>query len=344
MEVPEAQLTELRRRLSGVDDELAAYWRDDYDWRAWERRLNEYPQFTTTIDGTNIHFLHVRSPRPNAFPLILTHGWPGSVVEYVDVIGPLTELGYDLVIPSLPGYTWSGPTPARGWGPRRIARAWATLMQRLGYDRYGAAGNDWGSHISPELGRVAPEAVAGAHVTQFFCFPEGEWLAYPPTTEPDRSVLSPADQAALDSLRELQRSNGSYAHVHGQRPHILGAALNDSPVGLLTWNRQAMGGLEPNTLLTHVTAYWLTGTAGSAMQLYAEYERQPAPDRPTTVPLALSQFRDDLRSIRAYAERDHANIVSWIEHGTGGHYAAHQAPDLLVGDLHNFFQDVRASS
>ncbi len=211
-------------------------------------------------------------------------------------------------------------------------------MQRLGYDRYGAVGNDWGSHIAPELGRVASDAVVGAHVTQFFCFPEGEWLAYPPTTEPNRSTLSAADQAALDSLRELQRSSGSYAHVHGQRPHILGVALNDSPLGLLTWNRQVMGDLEPDTLLTHITAYWLTGTAGSAMQLYAEYERQPAADGPTTIPLALSQFRDDLQSIRAYAERDHANIVSWIEHDTGGHYAAHQAPHLLVGDLHHFFR------
>ncbi|MFI5734410.1 alpha/beta fold hydrolase [Kribbella sp. NPDC051587] len=338
VDVPEADLADLRRRLENTrSDDLVASWRDSYDWRAWERRLNAYPQYTTIIDGTRVHFLHVRSPRPNAFPLILTHGWPGSVVEYLDVIGPLTDLGYDLVIPSLPGYTWSGPTPDNGWGPRRIARAWAVLMDRLGYSRYGAAGNDWGSHIAPELGRVAPDAVTGVHVTQLFCFPEGEWLAYPPSVEPDRSALTSEDQAALDDLRELQRSSGSYAHVHAQRPSVLGIALNDSPAGLLAWNRQAMGGLDPDTLLTHVTAYWLTRTAASAMQLYAEYQRQPAPDSPTTVPLALSQFRDDLRSIRCYADRDHANITTWTIHDTGGHYAAHQVPELLVNDLHTHF-------
>ncbi|GAB3940980.1 hypothetical protein GCM10029976_059520 [Kribbella albertanoniae] len=345
IDVPEDELTDLRQRLAnvrrGIDPELRKlvdYWRDEYDWRVWERRLNQYPQYTTTIDGTNVHFLHVRSPQPHAFPLILTHGWPGSIVEYVDVIAPLTEVGYDLVIPSLPGYTWSGPTPDRGWGPRRIARAWATLMERLGYHRYGAAGNDWGSHIAPELGRVAPDAVTGVHVTQLFCFPEGEWLAYPPTAEPDRTALSPEDRAALDSLRELQRSSGCYAHVHEQRPDILGTALNDSPVGLLAWNRQAMRDLDRDTLLTHITAYWLTGTAASAMRLYAEYANQPPPDAPTTVPLALSQFRNDLRSIRAYATRDHTNITTWTHHDSGGHYAAHQSPTLLVNDLHTFFK------
>ncbi|MFK4083454.1 epoxide hydrolase family protein [Kribbella sp. NPDC020789] len=343
VDVPEADLADLRRRLENARSggELVTYWRDQYDWRAWERRLNQYPQYTTTIDGTRVHFLHVRSPRPDAFPLILTHGWPGSVVEYLDVIEPLTGLGYDLVIPSLPGYTWSGPTPDDGWGPRRIARAWATLMQRLGYRRYGAVGNDWGSHISPELGRAAPDAVTGVHVTQLFCFPDGEWLAYPPSVEPDRTTLSPEDQAALDRLRDLQRTAGSYAHVHGQRPDVLGVALNDSPVGLLAWNRSVMESLDPETLLTHITAYWLTGTAASAMNLYAEYERQPAPDGPTTVPLALSPFRNDLHSIRAYADRDHANIVAWNRHDTGGHYAAHQAPDLYIEDLHTFFTNHR---
>ncbi|GAA1709512.1 hypothetical protein GCM10009745_66770 [Kribbella yunnanensis] len=348
IEVPEEQLTDLRRRLAGIRSrlepdlqKLVDYWRDEYDWRAWERRLNQYPQYTTTIDGTNVHFLHIRSPRPTAFPLILSHGWPGSIVEYVDVIGPLTDLGYDLVIPSLPGYTWSGPTPDRGWGPRRIARAWAALMERLGYHRYGAAGNDWGSHIAPELGRVAPDAVTGVHVTQLFCFPEGEWLAYPPSVEPDRTALSAADREALDGLRDLQRSSSCYAHVHAQRPHVLATALNDSPVGLLDWNRQVMGDLDPDTLLTHITAYWLTGTAASAMQLYAEYARQPAPGAPTTVPLAVSSFRDDLTPIRAYATRDHANITTWTQHNTGGHYAAHQAPDLLIEDLHTFFTSYR---
>ena len=206
--VPDSELADLRDRLDrarwapeprggdqgyGVSlafvQQLAAHWRDRYDWRAWESRINDHPQFTTIIDGTNVHFLHVRSPEPGPLPLVLSHGWPGSVAEYLDVIGPLSDprrhgldpgIAFDLVIPSLPGFGWSGPTPDVGWGPRRIARAWAVLMRRLGYRRYGAAGNDWGSFISPELGRIAPEEVAGVHVTQVF--PAGPVrCATPPT-------------------------------------------------------------------------------------------------------------------------------------------------------------------
>jgi pimeloyl-ACP methyl ester carboxylesterase len=326
--------------------ELAQYWREGYDWRTWEERLNRYPQFRTTIDGTNVHFLHVRSPEPGALPLILSHGWPGSVVEFLDVIEALTDprrrgldprIAFDLVIPSLPGFAWSGPTPDTGWGPRRIARAWAELMDRLGYRRYGAAGNDWGSHISPELGRVVPDAVVGVHVTQLFSFPAGEWLSCPPSVEPDLGELTPADRAALDGLRHLQRHAGSYAHVHAQQPDTLGFALTDSPAGLLAWNGQVMGGLDRDTLLTHVTIYWLTGTATSAMRIYAEHGRQSPPAAPTTVPLALAQFRHDFQAIRACAERDHANIASWNTYDRGGHYAAHEAPDLLVGDIRTFF-------
>lgn len=361
IDVPEADLADLRNRLAatrwapepegdltgfgmprGWTEELVEYWREGYDWRSWEARLNRYPQYTTTIDGTNVHFLHVRSPRPGALPLILTHGWPGSVVEFLDVIEPLTDaddgLAFDLVIPSLPGFTWSGPTPDLGWGPRRIARAWAVLMERLGYDRYGAVGNDWGSHIAPELGRAAPDSVVGVHVTQLFSFPDGEWLAYPPNAEPDRDALTTEDNEALDELRGFQREAGSYAHVHAQKPHTLGFGLTDSPVGLLAWNGQVLRSLDRDTLLTHVTAYWLTRTATSAVRIYAEHQRQTALREPTTAPLALAQFPDDLSSIRAYAERDHANIVSWTRHDRGGHYAAHQATDLLVRDIRTFYE------
>ncbi|MEU4190912.1 epoxide hydrolase family protein [Kribbella sp. NPDC026611] len=365
IEVPEDELDDLRYRLAhtrwasepagdlseyGVPrrwvEDLVQYWQDSYDWRAWEARLNAYPQYTTTIDGANIHFLHIRSPQPNALPLILTHGWPGSVVEFLDVIAPLTDPtegpAFDLVIPSLPGFTWSGPTPDTGWGPQRIARAWATLMERLGYHRYGAVGNDWGSHIAPELGRIAPDCVVGVHVTQLFSFPDGEWLAYPPSTEPDHDALTPDDRQALNALRDLQHSHGAYAHVHAQRPHTLGFGLTDSPVALLAWNGQMMRDLDPDTLLTHITAYWLTRTATSAMRIYAEHQRQTRPTTPTTAPLALSQFRDDLQSIRAYANRDHANITSWTIHCEGGHYAAHQAPALLAQDLRTFYESVSA--
>lgn len=365
VDVAEAELVGLRERLAAVRwpprpgsaedqagvartrvEEIVRYWRDEYDWRTWETRLNQYPQLTTTIDGTNVHFLHVRSPELGAVPLILSHGWPGSVVEFIDVIGPLSDprqhgldpqIAFHLVIPSLPGFAWSGPTPDAGWGPRRIARAFATLMDRLGYHRYGAVGNDWDSHIAPEIGRVVPGSAVGVHVTQLFSFPAGEWLAYPPGVEPDTAPLTAADRAALAGLREIQRCSGAYAHVHAQEPDLLGLALTDSPVGLLAWNSQAMGDLDPETLLTHITIYWLTRTATSAMKLYAEYARQPPADGPTSVPLALAQFQCDIQAIRAYAERDHVNIVSWNTYNRGGHYAAHQAADLLIEDIRTFF-------
>jgi pimeloyl-ACP methyl ester carboxylesterase len=366
IDLPDRELADLRDRLDQVRwapeplgaasnygvprsrvERLVHQWRHHYDWRQWEDRLNAHPQFMTTIDGADIHFLHVRSPEPDALPLILSHGWPGSVAEFIDVLGPLSDprdhgldpaIAFDLVIPSLPGFGWSGPTPDAGWGTRRIARAWAALMRTLGYDKYGAAGNDWGSRIAPELGRHAPGAVVGVHVTQIFSFPDGESLAFPPTTDVvDRMASTPRDQAALDGLRSLQKERGSYYHVHAQQPQTLAHALSDSPVGLLAWNSQVMHGLEPDVLLTHVSIHWLTGTAGSALWLYAEQERQGPPERPTTVPLGLAQFPHDFVARQVDAERDHANIVSWNSYDRGGHYAAHQAPDLLVDDIREFF-------
>ncbi|MCX4094654.1 epoxide hydrolase family protein [Nocardia sp. alder85J] len=339
--VPDRELADLRQRLDrirwpaqprggergyGVSGEfvrqLVEHWRERYDWREWEARLNTYPQFVTTIDGTGVHFLHIRSPEPDALPLVLGHGWPGSVTEYLDVIGPLSDprghgldpaVAFDLVIPSLPGFAWSGPTPEVGWGPRRIARSWVVLMHRLGYRRYGAAGNDWGSFIAPEIGRAAPEDVVGVHVTQVFPAGPGEIHAAP------------------------------YGHVHAEIPQTLAPALTDSPVGLLAWNSQCMPGLDPDALLTHVTIHWLTGTAGSALRIYAEEDRQQPPSGPTTippgldVPLGVAQFAADWPSDRALAERAHARILSWNVYDRGGHYAARQVPDLLVADIRQFF-------
>lgn len=373
IQVPDSELTDLRNRLiqtrwapqprGGSDGygvavsvllELVERWRDHYDWRSWEARINNHPQFTTIVDGTNVHFLHVRSPEPNAVPLILSHGWPGSVVEYLDVLGPLSDprrhgldpmIAFDLVVPSLPGFGWSGPTPDTGWGPRRIARAWADLMRRLGYHSYGAVGNDWGSFISPELGRVAPDSVVGVHVTQLFSPPDGEIAYLPPTIEaPGLADLSPIDRAALKVWRHYQRNDASYHHVQARQPQTLAHALSDSPTGLLGWNSQVMAGLDPEVLLTHVSIHWLTGTAGSALRIYAEQERQEPPAGPTTVPVGLAHFANDLPAIRAYAERDHANIISWNNYDKGGHYAAHQVPDLLVADIRDFFAALPAGT
>jgi pimeloyl-ACP methyl ester carboxylesterase len=366
IEVPDGDLEDLRDRLMrarwapGLVDssgdygvavervrELADYWLNHYDWRAWEARLNSHPQFTTRVDGTNIHFLHVRSPEQNAIPLILSHGWPGSVAEFLDVIGPLSDprrheldpaLAFDLVIPSLPGFGWSGPTPDTGWGPRRIAKAWAALMRRLGYRRYGAAGNDWGTYISAELGRSAPNDVVGVHVTQLFSLPDGDPGFYPPTAESvDLAALSPDDQAALAFLRSYQQTMASYGHVQAQQPHTLAHALTDSPVGLLGWNSQCMPDLDTEMLLTHVSTHWLTLTAGTALRIYADHQRQQPATEPTTVPVGLASFANDMPAIRAFAERDHANIVSWNTYDSGGHYAARQEPALLVGDIRGFF-------
>jgi pimeloyl-ACP methyl ester carboxylesterase len=290
------------------------YWRSTYDWRTWQARMNEHPQFTTTIDGQNVHFLHVRSPRPDALALILTHGWPGSIAEFLDVVGPLTEpsdggIAVDLVIPSLPGFGFSGPTDSRGWNTYRIAAAWAELMRRLGCARYGAAGNDWGAHITPEIGRVAPSAVIGVHVTQIFSNVEpGEF---------DRT--SPEERSAVEELEWFRRHMDAYGYLQTQQPQSLAHALADSPVGLLGWhNLIYRGALDPDFVLTNVMIHWLTGTVASSMRIYYEDGRSHRPTGPTTVPLGLAQFRDDIRAIRRFAERDHADIVSWTVYDAGG--------------------------
>ncbi|MFC0438861.1 TIGR03086 family metal-binding protein [Kutzneria buriramensis] len=362
VEVPQAELDDLAARLRralwpdelpatyGVTGDrvrgLAERWLDGFDWRAVEARLNALPQFTTEIDGETIHFLHVRSPRPDATPLVLTHGWPGSVLEYLDVVGPLTEPpagqpAFHLVIPSLPGFGFSGPVRAAGWDRYRTARAWAELMARLGYDSYGAVGNDAGSMISPELGRIDGEHVVGVHVTQLFSFPSGDPAEF--------AGLSDADQAALAHLKWFQDEMFSFNLLHSQQPHTLAFALADSPLGLLAWNAQLFGEhLDADFVLANVALYWLTRTAGSAIRFYyeeAHCTEQPA--GPTTTPTGLAMFKGDFQSIRRFAERDHANIVSWNSYDAGlptggprdaaGHYAAHEATDLLVGDIRQFF-------
>jgi epoxide hydrolase len=363
IEIPQSALDDLQARLERTrwPDELpgagwdygvplqyvrrlADRWREGYDWRAWEARLNELPQFTTTIDGRNVHFIHVRSPEPDAVPLIATHGWPGSIIEYIDVIGPLTDPAshggdpadaFDLVVPSLPGYGFSGPTREPGWNNRRIAAAWAELMRRLGYARYGAVGNDAGSMISPELGRVDGEHVVGVHVTQLFSFPSGD--------PAELAGLTPEEQQELEMLQWFYENKFSFNALMSEQPQTLAYALLDSPVGLLAWNAQLLGeDLDEDFALTNVMLYWLTETAASAARLYYENARAPHPTEPTTVPIGLAAFGGDFSGIRRFAERDHRNIVHWSRFDRGGHFAAHKVPDLLVGDVRRFFRALRA--
>nr|WP_279582561.1 alpha/beta hydrolase [Fodinicola feengrottensis] len=281
----------------------------------------------------------MKSPDPDALPLILTHGWPCTSAEYLDVIEPLTHPtegpSYHLVIPSLPGYGFSGPTKERGWHSRRIAAAWAELMRRLGYSSYGVVGNDIGSQVSVELGRLVPEQVVGVHVQQIWSFP---------LSEADRVGLSEQDLEYLEGHETFERVMGAYNMLQSQQPQTLAHALADSPAGLLAWKSQLQRALDADFILTNVMIYWLTGTAGSAMRLYFEQTQLDAGPRPepTTVPVGLAQFADDFHSMRRFSERDHKNIVSWHSYEQGGHWAAHEAPDVLVADIREFFRQLRA--
>lgn len=361
--ISQADLDDLQERLArvrwtnelpgvgtdyGVDlasiKRLVTYWQSGYDWRFWEAKLNAYPQFTTTIDGENIHFLHVRSNVDDALPLILTHGWPMSVFDYLNVIDPLIDPGshggkktqaFHLVIPSLPGFGFSGPTTQRGWDRYRVARAWAELMQRLGYEQYGAQGMDWGSIISPEVGRCDPEHVIGAHVTEIFTGPSGdsaEWEA-----------LSEKEKKQWQEFQWWMDNKGVYDPLQSSIPQTLAHALADSPVGQLAWNYQIYGDdLSFDYILTNVMIYWLTNTAASSARFYYEnHYAQNVPTEPSTIPLGLSNFADDNQAIRRFAEREHQNIVFWKVHDRGSHFATQTAPDLFVNDTRTFFEKLR---
>lgn len=322
---------------------LADYWQNKYDWRKWEKKLNQYPQFTTEIDGQKIHFFHIQSPEPNAMPLILTHGWPGSVVEYLSVIDLLTNPtahggkssdAFHLVIPSLPGYGFSGPTHDKGWTNQRIAKAWAQLMQGLGYQKYGAVGNDAGSMINPELGRIDAEHVVGLHVTQIFSFPSGD--------PKEMENLTKEESAQLEILQWFFHNKMSFNTLMAQQPQTLAFALQDSPIGLLSWNAQLFGeDLDPDFILTNVMLYWLNGTGASAARLYYENAHTAPAKEPTTVPIGVAAFGGDFSGIRRFAQRDHKNIIQWSEYDHGGHFAAHKVPAILAEDVRKFFRQLR---
>ncbi|MEV0775625.1 epoxide hydrolase family protein [Streptomyces sp. NPDC050433] len=340
---------------------LAHHWRHGYDWRAAEAELNRWPQFTTTIDGANIHFAHIRSPEPDATPLIMTHGWPGSIVEFADVAGPLTDPrahggdpadAFHLVLPGIPGFGLSGPTRETGWEFRRVAAAFGVLMERLGYERYGTQGGDWGAAISRELGRIRPGEVVGVHLN---LLPGGGQTHEP--TEAELAPLSPDERrrtrASWERGREFARDRQGYADIQSTRPQTLAYGLTDSPVGQLAWiaekfhewadttDGRPYGAVDRDRLLTNVMLYWLTGTAGSSARIY--YERAHAaywgsPPDPSPVPTALADFaHDNFIPLRHIADRTN-NITRWTSYDRGGHFAAMEVPELLVADVRAFFR------
>jgi len=371
IQIPQADLDDLWDRLAGTrwpDElpgvgwsrgvpvgylkELAEHWRTSYDWRKHEARLNELPQFTTTIDGANVHFLHVRSPEPEALPLIITHGWPGSVVEFLDIIGPLTDPrahGGDpadashLVIPSIPRYGFSGPTRDTGWTTSRTARAWAELMHRLGYVRYGAQGGDWGAFVSTELGRIDPGHVVGVHVNAA----TAGFIPFGPVDPEELATFTEAEKVRLERLNHFMADMSGYFQIQATRPQTLAYGLTDSPVGQLAWIIEKFkewthsaaelpeDAVDRDHILTNVMLYWLTGTAGSSAHLYYENMHSGSWGQPPGVAV----FAEDV-AIRRYGERGN-NIVHWSEFDRGGHFAAMEAPDLLVGDVREFFRQFR---
>jgi pimeloyl-ACP methyl ester carboxylesterase len=374
IDVPPAQLDDLRDRLArtrwpdelpnagwdygvplGYLRDVAEYWRTSYDWRAHEARLNALPQFTTTIDGQNIHFLHVRSPEPDALPLVLTHGWPGSVAEFLGVIGPLSDPrshdgdaadAFHLVIPALPGFGFSGPTREKGWNLARAARAWAELMHRLGYQRYGAQGGDLGALLSPELGHVDLEHVIGIHLNAATVgfIPWGEVSAEQLATFTDE------EKARLARMHKFLTEGNAYFQMHATRPQTIAYSLSDSPVGQLAWivdkfNEWTHGPLDEavthDDILTNVMFYWLTRTAASSARVYYENMHGPAnwgrPPSPT--PVGVAAFAEDI-AIRRYGEQSN-HLIHWSDFDEGGHFAALEAPDLLVDDVRAFFRRFR---
>ena len=322
--------------------ELVEYWRDGYDWRMWEEKLNGYPHFTTTIDGQNIHFLHVRSPEPDARPLILTHGWPNSFLEYFDLVGPLTDPGahggesadaFHVVIPSIPGFAFSGPTREPGWGRYRTARAWVELMRTLGYERYGAHGNDAGAYIALEVGRIAPDKIIGVHVNQIFSFPSGDPSEFEGLTDDELQYLN--------FLQKFNEEMSAFAKLQATKPQNVAHALADSPAGQLAWIGQLLGeAVSKDVVVTNAAIYWFTNTGASSARFYYEDAHAEHPNEPTTAPMGLASFAFDFRPLRRFAERDHKNIVSWNNYDRGSHWAAHDAPDLLVDDIRQFFRQL----
>ncbi len=370
--VPDTDLEDLKRRLertrfpdqipgTGWDygaelayvRELVGYWRDEYDWRAQEAQLNQLDHFRTRIDGQSIHFAHLRSRHADALPLIISHGWPGSIVEFLDVVGPLVDPeahggeaadAFHLVLPSLPGYGFSEPTRSAGWDTRRIAGAFAQLMARLGYRRYGAQGGDWGAMVTSNLALVDAEHVAGIHTNMP--------LASPPADGP--GDLTAQEQADVAEMAAFMENETGYQRIQGTKPQTLGFGLNDSPAGLCAWIVEKFrtwsdcdGNPESvytrDALLTNVMLYWVTGTITSSARLYYETMKhgRVGLESRIEVPTGVARFpREIMRFPRAWVAR-HYNLTHWTEMPRGGHFAAMEQPRLFVDDVRSFFRSVR---
>lgn len=379
---PQAELDDLKRRILAtrwpekepVNDltqgvplatmkSLAQYWATDYDWRKVEAKLNSYPQFITEIDGLDIHFIHVKSKHPNALPIIVTHGWPGSTIEQLKIIDPLSdptayggkaEDAFDVVIPSIPGYGFSGKPDETGWGPDRIAKAWVELMGRLGYDKFLAQGGDWGGLITDVMASKFPEHLLGM-ATNFPCTvpPEINNAAFGGAPAPDS--LTAEEKEAYDQLGFAYK-HVSYAFIMGSRPQTL-LATSDSPVGLATMfidhDQKSLAliirvfedkteGLTKDDVLDNVTLIWLTNSAVSGYRLYWENKYPFVAPFGVTVPVVVSAFPDELyQAPKSWAEKAYPNLLHYKKHDKGGHFAAWEQPELLVGDLREGFRSLR---
>ncbi len=378
--VPEEQLVDLRRRIAAtrwpdketVDDgsqgpqlkkfqEIVRYWGTDYDWRKVEARLNALPMFITEIDGVDIHFIHVKSRHANALPLIITHGWPGSIIEQLKVIEPLTnptahggqaEDAFHLVIPSMPGYGFSGRPKDKGWNPDRIARAWAELAKRLGYTRYVAQGGDWGAPVSSAMARQAAPGLLGIHINLPATVPS-DVAAVLAGGGPAPAGLSDKERAAFNSLDTFYKKYRAYGAIMGTRPQTIGYALTDSPVGLAAWiydynNGEPARLLHRDDVLDDITLYWLTNTATSAARLYWETAGQSvvlAAAQKTSeisLPVAISVFPEEVyRAPETWARRAYRNLVYFNELNKGGHFAAWEQPELFAAELRAAFKSLR---
>ncbi|MDA9509146.1 multidrug MFS transporter [Bradyrhizobium sp. CCBAU 11386] len=383
--VPEEDLLDLRRRLAatrwpdreivadqsqGVQlttvQELVRYWQNDYDWRRMEARLNALPQFVTEIDGVGIHFIHVRSKHENALPMIVTHGWPGSVIEQMKIVGPLTDPtahgakaadAFDLVIPSLPGHGFSGKPTTLGWDPQRIARAWIVLMNRLGYSRYVAQGGDWGNAVTEQMALIAPPELLGIHTNMPAAVPDDIAKALQPGGSPPANL--PADErTAYDQLDDFYKRGLGYAIEMSNRPQTL-YGLVDSPAGLASWmldhdaRSAAMiarvfdgkaEGLSRDDVIDNIALYWLTNTAVSSARLYWENKLVFFEPKHIKIPVAVSVFPDEIYAApRSWAEKAYPKLMHYNRLDKGGHFAAWEQPALFSAEMRTAFRPLRQS-